>query len=166
MKFSKRISYTLLLFIVCVGITKAQQPEATLFSVNGNPVGVSEFLYIYGKNNGKEADYSRKSLEEYLELYKRFKLKVAKARSLKLDTIPELNEELNTYKQQVSNSYIMDKEVTEQLIQEVYERQRKDISVKHIFFQLPPKPPSPGHLSGFSACYESLRDVDGRRPVW
>ncbi|MDZ4710351.1 MAG: peptidylprolyl isomerase [Saprospiraceae bacterium] len=164
MKFSKRISYTLFLFIVCFGLTKAQQPDATLFSVNGNPVGVSEFLYIYGKNNGKEADYSRKSLEEYLELYKRFKLKVAKARSLKLDTIPELNEELNTYKQQVSNSYIMDKEVTEQLIHEVYERQRKDISVKHIFFQLPPNPLPQDTLVTFQRAMKAYDMLLGGTP--
>lgn len=150
--------------MLCAGFTLAQQPEATLFSVRGNPVSVSEFLYIYGKNNGKEADYSRKSLDEYLELYKRFKLKVAKARSLKLDTIPELNDELNTYKQQVSNSYIMDKEVTEQLIQEVYERQRKDISVKHIFFQLPPNPLPQDTLAAYQRAMKAYDALMGGAP--
>lgn len=164
MKFSKRISYTLLFIIACVGISTAQQTDATLFSVNGNPVTVSEFLYIYGKNNGKEADFSRKSLEEYLELYKKFKLKVAKARALKIDTIPELKDELNTYKQQVSNSYIMDKEVTEQLIREVYERQRKDISVKHIFFQLPPNPLPQDTLAAYQRAMKAYDALKGGAP--
>jgi len=155
MKFSKRISYTLLFIVACLGITRAQQSDAILFSVNGIPVTVSEFLYIYGKNNGKEADFSRKSLEEYLELYKKFKLKVAKARAMRLDTIPELNEELHMYKQQVSNSYIMDKEVTEQLIREVYERQRKDISVKHVFFQLPPNALPQDTLAAFQRAMKA-----------
>lgn len=160
MKFSKRISYTLLFILGCVILAQAQHQDEALFSVNGNPVTVSEFLYIYGKNNGKEADFSRKSLLEYLELYKKFKLKVAKARALRLDTIPELNEELNTYKQQVSNSYIMDKEVTDQLIREVYERQRKDISVKHVFFQLPPNPLPQDTLAAYQRAmkaYDALK---------
>lgn len=138
MKFSKRTSYTLIFILWCTVFTFGQQQNEILFSVNGQGISVSEFLYIYGKNNAKDADFSRKSLQEYLDLYKKFKLKVAKARVMRLDTVPELMEELNTYKQQVSNSYIMDKEVTEQLIREVYERQRTDLAVKHIFFQLPP----------------------------
>jgi peptidyl-prolyl cis-trans isomerase SurA len=86
MKFSQRISYTLLILFSFIIIAYSQTEDPTLFSVNGNPVKVSEFLYIYGKNNGKEADYSKKSLEEYLDLYIKFKLKVAKAHALRLDT--------------------------------------------------------------------------------
>ncbi len=159
MKFSKRISYTFFLLISCLFLSHAQIPDETLFSVNGHPVKVSEFQYIYGKNNGKDADYSKKSLDEYLELYKKFKLKVEKAKKIKLDTLPELKEELNMYTQQVSNSYIMDKEVTEQLIREIYDRQKKDISVKHVFLQMPPNPTPADTLAAYNRAIKAYEEI-------
>ena len=48
--------------------------DPVLFSVDGVPVHVSEFKYIYTKTNGEKADFSKASLEEYLDLYTKFKL--------------------------------------------------------------------------------------------
>jgi len=53
-----------------------QSRDPVLFTVKDHEISVSEFIYIYEKNNGKSADYSRPSLEEYLDLYLKFKLKV------------------------------------------------------------------------------------------
>jgi peptidyl-prolyl cis-trans isomerase SurA len=159
MKFSKRISYTFFIVLFSLILANTQNPNETLFTVNGHPVTVSEFQYIYGKNNGKEADYSKKSIDEYLELYKKFKLKVEKAKKLRLDTLPELKEELKMYTQQVSNSYIMDKEVTEQLIREIYERQKKDISVKHVFIQMPANPTPADTLAAYTRVMKAYEEL-------
>lgn len=159
MKISFRISYLFLVLVFSIFTSTAQTIDPTLFIVDNVPVKVSEFQYIYGKNNGKDADYSKKSLEEYLDLYKKFKLKVAKAKKLRLDTIPELMDELKMYKQQVSNSYIMDKEVTEQLIKEIYERQRKDISVKHVFIQLTPNASPADTLAAYTRAMKAYGEI-------
>ena len=108
------------------------QDDPVLFSVEDKPVHVSEFNYIYSKTNGEKADFSRKSLEEYLDLYVKFKLKVQKAREMQLDTIPALKEELAGYRRQLANSYLIDKEVTDRLIQEAYDRSSKDVDISHI----------------------------------
>ena len=60
--------------------TWAQKDDPVLFTVENTPVHQSEFVYIYTKTNGKNADFSRPSLQEYLDLYIKFKLKVQKAR--------------------------------------------------------------------------------------
>ena len=100
--------------------------------VGNNKVTVDEFRYIYEKNNGENADYSQKSLDEYIELYTKFKLKVEKAKSMKLDTIVALQKELEGYRKQLANSFLTDKEVFNKLIDEVHERQKEDIKVSHI----------------------------------
>lgn len=51
---------------------------------------------------------------------------------MQLDTIPALKKELEGYRTQLANSYLIDKEVTEKLIKEVYERQKQDVDVSHI----------------------------------
>lgn len=125
------------LFSVLLGLlisfgTFAQKADDVLMKVNNSPVTVDEFKYIYEKNNGKDANYTKKSIEEYLDLYSKFKLKVARAKDLKLDTIKSLQEELSGYKRQLANSYLTDKEILDHLLKELQERQNQDIRFKHI----------------------------------
>ena len=127
-------------FVFVFGLTLVVygQSDPILFSVNNKPVHLSEFNYIYSKTNGDKADYSRASLEEYLELYQNFKLKVERAREMQLDTIPSLQRELAGYRRQLANSYLVDKEVTERLVQEAYERSLKDVNISHIMVTVKP----------------------------
>ena len=114
----------------------AQADEETLFTVDGRPVTVGEFRYIYGKTNGEEADFSRQSVQEYLDLYERFKLKVARARAMGLDTVAVLQQELEGYRRQLADNYLLDRRVTDPLVEELYERSRQDIEIHHILFAL------------------------------
>ncbi len=125
----------LLLFVVPFVFELSAQKkkkDPVLFTVDGVPVHVSEFNYIYTKTNADKADYSKASVDEYLDLYKKFKLKVRRAKEMQLDTIPSLIKELDGYRRQLADSYLIDKEVTNKLIDEVYERQKKDIDIGHI----------------------------------
>ncbi len=113
-----------------------QQKDPVLFTVGDTPVHLSEFTYIYSKTNGQNADFSQKSLEEYLDLYVRFKLKVQEARQMQVDTIPSLKAELAGYRKQLADSYLIDREVTDKLVRELYERAKQDVDVSHIFVQI------------------------------
>jgi len=137
---SKRFFLILTLLTLIFGVhnIQAQADDPVLFSVEGNPVNLSEFNYIYTKTNGDKADFSKKSLEEYLDLYVKFKLKVQRAKEMKLDTIPALQQELDGYRQQLAKSYLVDKEVTDRLVMEAYERSQKDIDVSHIMVLVQP----------------------------
>ena len=91
----------IVLFCLSFTLLNAQSNEDILMKVGKSDVKVSEFKYIYEKNNGGAADYSAKSVNEYLDLYTKFKLKVEKARELKLDTITALKSELEGYRKQL-----------------------------------------------------------------
>ncbi len=117
----------------------AQKADDILMTVDNHPVTVDEFKYIYEKNNGKDADYSKKSLSEYLDLYSKFKLKVANAKDSKLDTIKSLQEELSGYKRQLANSYLTDKEIMDNLLKELKTRQTEDVKFKHILVSISDK---------------------------
>lgn len=115
----------------------AQSNTDTLMTVGKSQVSVGEFKYIYEKNNGSDANYSLKSINEYMDLYTKFKLKVSEAKAQKLDTIPALVEELATYQKQLASSYIMDKGVNDYLLTELRGRMQEDVRFKHIFFSAP-----------------------------
>ena len=114
----------------------AQDDSDVLFTVSGEPVTVGEFRYIYTKTNGEEADFSRASVMEYLDLYERFKLKVARAREMGLDTIVALQTELEGYRQQLADNYLVDNEVTDKLVAELYEHKKRDVDFSHILIGL------------------------------
>jgi peptidyl-prolyl cis-trans isomerase SurA len=110
-----------------------EKSDPVLFSVGKTDVNVSEFEYIYSKANGKKADFSEKSLKEYLDLYTKFKLKVQKAKDMELDTIPALKRELDGYRRQLASTYLQDKAILNDLVKEAHERMKHDVSISHIF---------------------------------
>jgi peptidyl-prolyl cis-trans isomerase SurA len=111
----------------------AQSNDPILFTVGDDPVYLSEFKYIYEKNNADQADYSKESLEEYLALYEKFKLKVRRAKDIGLDTVQALSDELAGYRKQLAKSYLKDKEISNSLIDQVIDRMKTDVEVSHIF---------------------------------
>ena len=152
--------FVLFLFVALflpLGIN-AQNDDPVLFSVKNNPVHASEFLYIYSKTNRDKANFSKASLEEYLDLYTKFKLKVQRAKDMQLDTIPALQKELGGYRKQLADSYLLDKEVTEKLIKEAYDRSLKDVSVSHIMVALK-KNPTPQDTA---MAYKRIMQIKGK----
>ena len=67
-----------LIFGLLYSVAFAQYNEnSTMFTIAGDQVTVKEFVRVYTKNNiNNQADFSQKSLEEYLTLYEKFRLKV------------------------------------------------------------------------------------------
>ena len=78
-----------IIFAFFFTLTLKAQQDPTLMEIDGKPVTKSEFLQIYLKNN-QDPKYDKASLDEYMELFRKFKLKVAEAEALKYDTIPKL----------------------------------------------------------------------------
>jgi len=138
--------------------------DPVLFTVENTPVHVSEFTYIYSKTNGKNADFSKKSLDEYLDLYTKFKLKVQKAKDMRLDTVSQLKEELNGYRKQLADSYLIDKAVTEKLLLEAYERIKQDVDVSHVLVMLKPEATPADTLVAFQRALDIKKRLDSGDP--
>lgn len=121
-----------LLFCFLAPVT-ASEDDRTLFTLDGKPITVAEFEYVYNKNNiNNQSDYSKESLEEYLELYINFRLKVREAEALGYDTIGAIQQELEGYRKQLANSYLTDREILDDLLEEAYDRNTKVVDVSHI----------------------------------
>lgn len=128
------------ILVLVIGFTAhAQNKSAELFSVGNRSVNSSEFLHMYTKNQlNKKVDYSSKALNEYLDLYSLFKMKVSQAYELRLDTIPAVSREIDTYRKQLAKNYLTNRTVTEKLVKEAYERKKKDVNIAHILISVKP----------------------------
>jgi len=121
-----------------------QTADPTLMTINGLPVPRSEFEYSYNKNNG-DGVIDRKTVDEYVELFINYKLKVAAALDARLDTMTSFKEEFAMYRdQQVRPAMVTDADVLAEARQ-MYERTKEMIGPKglvlpaHIFLSLSTK---------------------------
>lgn len=130
---------TTLLIALLIGSVDlfAQKKDPVLLTVDGQDITLSEFEAVYKKNN-REETVDQEDLKEYLELYINFRLKVREAEVLGMDTVKKFIQELKGYQKQLAKPYLTDKEVTEKLVKEAYDRSLKDIRASHILLKIGP----------------------------
>ena len=155
------ICFAIVILMTSQGLL-AQDKE--LFSIGDEVVSISEFKYIYEKNNREKADYSEQSLNEYLELYINFKLKVHKAKELGYDDSASYKAELQGYRQQLADSYIIDKEVIVKMAEEIERRQQKDVELQHIFITAGEKSARETIEGARKTIHEIKTKIDGGLP--
>ncbi|HRY32481.1 MAG TPA: peptidylprolyl isomerase [Bacteroidales bacterium] len=125
----------LLMLLFSLALQAQNGDDPVLMTIAGSPVTKSEFLNIYQKNNVKGEVIDKKSLDEYVELFINFKLKVREAEELGMDTVGSFITELGGYRKQLAQKYMVDEEVTEKLILEAYDRMQKDVRASHILIK-------------------------------
>lgn len=128
---------TFLAFITFSSSLFAQASDPVLMTINGKPVLKSEFEYIYNKNNTNNS-LDKKTLDEYVDLFVNFKLKVEEALSQGIDSTSSFVNELSGYRSQLTKPYLTDSKIDEALLHEAYDRSKEDIDVSHILVRLEP----------------------------
>lgn len=105
-------------------------------TINGKPVSAEEFLYIYEKNNQAGA-VDPKTMDEYLDMFINFKLKVTEAESQGIDTTESFKKELKGYRAQATPKYLQDEAAMDSLIEMSWQHMSKDRRAAHIAIQCP-----------------------------
>ncbi len=127
--------------LTIIGCKPPQNKPATnaspiLATLGTKPVFADEYQYVYSKNSPSDSVKSEKKIREYLDLFINFKLKVAEAESMGLDTLSSFKSELEGYKQQLAQPYLTDKTASAQLVRQSYERMKEEIRVSHILISV------------------------------
>ena len=112
------------------------QEDKVLMTINGEDIMASEFLYIYEKNN-QETSLEKKTMDEYLDLFVNFKLKVTEAMAQGVDTTEAFKKELAGYRAQAIPKYLQDDEAIDSLVVLSYNRMAKIRKASHIAVQCP-----------------------------
>ena len=108
-----------------------------LVSIENDTISAGDFWYVYNKNADPKKVVTKDSLLNYRKLYDKFLLKVTEAKSLGYDTTSKFVKEFKGYKNQLADSYLKDKNVTNNLIMEAYERMQMDVEASHILITIP-----------------------------
>ena len=108
------------------------QTKEVLFTIDNHPYYTDEFIRVYNKNLDLVKDDSQKDLDKYLDLFLGYKLKVEKANKIGLQNGTSYQNELKSYRNQLSKNYVNDSKVTNELVQEAYNRMTKEVRASHI----------------------------------
>jgi peptidyl-prolyl cis-trans isomerase SurA len=120
------------LLMTSVATFAQKNTKEVLFTIDQKPYYTDEFKRVYNKNLDLVKDESQKDLNQYLELYIGYKLKISKAYELGLQNGTAYINELKSYRNQLSKNYLTDTKVTKELVDEAYKRSLKEIKASHI----------------------------------
>jgi peptidyl-prolyl cis-trans isomerase SurA len=112
------------------------QNEKTLVTINKEKTTVADFKRIYEKNLDAIEGEEAKDVTKNLALYINYKLKVAEAYFLKMDTLPSYKKEIGSYKEQLAAPYLQDTTFITALVKEVYFRTKNEVKAKHILIRI------------------------------
>ena len=124
------------LLISFLGLSAQNTPKKVLFTIEDTPYYTDEFVRVYQKNLDLVKDESQKNLNQYLDLFIGYKLKIKKANQLGLQEGTSYKNELKSYRDQLAKNYVTDSKVTEELIQEAYDRSKKEVNASHILLMV------------------------------
>jgi len=133
---------TAFLVICSLNFSHAAAQEPIVMTINGQPVPLSEFEYSYNKNN-TEGVIDKKTVDEYVDLFINYKLKVVAALDAKLDTMKSFQQEFAQYRdQQVRPTMITEADVMQEA-RNIYENTKQSIGpdglilTSHILIRVP-----------------------------
>lgn len=119
----------------------AQSSDPVLMRINGKDIMRSEFEYAFNKNNTALGEKAT-AVQEYLPMFVDFKLKVAEAEEMRLDTLASFKEELATNRAQLAENYLVDENYIERKAHDIYAKDSATIGaggflkVIHLIFPL------------------------------
>ncbi len=112
--------------------TAAKDP--VLMKINGKEIKLSEFEYLYHKNSQQQLE--KETLEQYVDRFVTYKLKVADAEAQGIGDEPAFQSELNGYRNDIIKPFLEDTTVHEKLVREAYEHKLTNVDIDHFMLQL------------------------------
>ncbi|WP_132065800.1 MULTISPECIES: peptidylprolyl isomerase [Aquimarina] len=140
-------------------LANAQQSKDVLFTIDESPVYISEFKRVYLKNIDLVKDKSQKNIDEYLNLFINYKLKLKEAKHLGLDKKQAYLEELEGYRKQLAKGYLTDTRTSDALIQQAYDRSLEQINASHILIMVKPNASAKDTIAAYQKIIEARNKI-------
>lgn len=155
-----KISRILIFVFLIAPYFSIAQTKDVLFTIDDNPYYTDEFIRVYNKNLDLVKDDSQKDLDKYLELFLGYKLKVQKANKVGLQYGTNYQNELKSYRNQLSKNYVNDSKVTNELVKEAYDRLQQEIRASHILVLLDEGATPEDTLKAYNKILDIKRRLD------
>ena len=142
----KKTFIALLFGALMINSLKAQEvnDDPIVMEIGDEKITQSEFMKNFRQANtvgdNVTAAEKRKALNEYIDLFVNFRLKIKDALAECYDTVPSFKKEYSTYRDELAAPYLIDSKLLEDILQEAYRRNQQAVRASHIMVSLPRNP--------------------------
>ncbi len=144
--------------------TFAQKNNEVLLWIDDKPIYTEEFYRVYNKNKDAVIKSEDQDIDQYLNLFLEFKLKLISAYDSNLDQNENFKNDFSKYREQLLDSYIKDQEIDEDLIRATYERMKYEVNASHMLIKCEPNAEPKDTLIAFKKIAEAREQVLNGNP--
>ena len=156
----KRVKVIVLLAVMMPTLLFAQGwKNKTLITIGDRNISAGEFMQVYEKNNVNSEVLDKKNVDEYLDMYTKFKLKVIEAENRCMDTLPKFIKEYDGYRKQLAKPYFTNDEGIDILVEEAYDRMQWDVNASHILIKCDPHAVPADTLKAYNKALELRKRI-------
>ncbi|GJQ20873.1 MAG: peptidyl-prolyl cis-trans isomerase [Bacteroidia bacterium] len=115
--------------------------SGTLGTIDGKPITIREYEDEFARNKAGWENAAKSDLKErrdFLDLYVAYRLKLREAEERGILQDSTIQNELREYRRSVASTYILEKELIEPALRELYERRKQELRASHILLRVPP----------------------------
>lgn len=127
---------TLIIILSCYTAYGQSATDPVLMRINGEQITVSDFKYAYNKADNSNST-KEQSINQFLESFINFKLKVAEAKKLQLNEDQSFKTEYSRYLDQTEKLYTTDTISTNTIARKIYDRLGQNIQISQLFIAFP-----------------------------
>ena len=150
----KKIVLLLISVVIFAAMDAKEKKEPVIMTISGKNIPLSDFIYMAKKDSSVDFN-DKNSVNNFVELFKNYKLKVVDAESYNFHIHPKFLEELENYKRQLQEGFLSDKSGEEAALRFIYERSKFIPGFKHILFYFPGGEILPREI-GRASCRERV----------
>ncbi len=151
---------TLGILVVLWGGCSPKAGDVIVLQVGNSKVSLADYESFYTKNSGSTDVAEKGSLEDrehFLDLLTNYKLKLQDAYDRNLLADPEIQKELSDYRSSLASSYLLQHEVTEPGIKQLYERKKVNMRAQHILISVRQDAPPAETLKAYTKAIDIIR---------
>lgn len=155
----------LLTLALLASLSLHAQNDPVVIEVGNQKIHQSEFMHEFRKSMGLDPKAAptactfekRQALEEYLELYTNFRTKLMDAQAMRIDTLPSLRRELEQYRQELREPYLIDSVTLDRILREAYDRNHYALHAAHVLIKVRPDALPADTLEAYNKAMEVYR---------
>ncbi len=145
----------------------ALPPANAVATYGGETLTLADFESRYARAVGSRdaaADSSVAAYTDFLNRYVDFRLKVMAARQAGLEADSALQAESAQYRLNLARPYMLEREVIEPVVRELYEKQRTIVDASHILVMAPPEAAPADTLAAYNKLQAAVDSVAAGMP--